>query len=83
MGEIKEVFRGKNINDAVWKGIIKEVDDNGDGKVYYFLIFLFDFKFNQISNAEFKSMMLKLLDKDEPASKEAKGASPKKQENRI
>ena len=41
MGEIKEVFRGKNINDSVWKGIIKEVDDNGDGKVYFSLFFYY------------------------------------------
>jgi len=43
LGEIKEVFRAKNINDDVWKDIIKEVDDNGDGKVIKILHFKLKF----------------------------------------
>eukprot|EP01017_Pseudomicrothorax_dubius_P024218 TRINITY_DN2577_c0_g1_i2.p2 TRINITY_DN2577_c0_g1~~TRINITY_DN2577_c0_g1_i2.p2 ORF type:complete len:342 (+),score=75.02 TRINITY_DN2577_c0_g1_i2:576-1601(+) len=43
--ELKSVF-GPNVSSEIWKEIISEVDDNGDG---------------QISLKEFKEMMLKLV----------------------
>ncbi len=39
LGEIKEVFKGKQINDDDWKKIIEEADDNGDGNVIFPLFF--------------------------------------------
>jgi calcium-dependent protein kinase len=35
MGEIKQMFGGVDMADKVWKEILKEVDDNGDGKVSF------------------------------------------------
>lgn len=31
--ELKEIFGGDKISDEIWREIIKEVDDNGDGEV--------------------------------------------------
>ncbi|KAL4500065.1 hypothetical protein ABPG73_011173 [Tetrahymena malaccensis] len=46
--ELKQMFQGMgNVDDKVWKQLLNEVDDNGDG---------------QISYKEFKEMMLKLID---------------------
>lgn len=46
--ELKSILgAGKNISEDVWKEMIKEVDQNGDGKITYL---------------EFKNMMLKFAD---------------------
>jgi len=42
---LKDVFGGGKIPDEVWKEIIREVDQNGDG---------------EISFKEFKEMMMKV-----------------------
>lgn len=47
LDEIKQMFgQVGGVADDVWKEVIKEVDDNGDGNISY---------------VEFKDMMLKLL----------------------
>jgi len=41
--ELKEVFNPGNqrdINDNVWVELIREVDQNGDGRVTNFLVFV-------------------------------------------
>ena len=43
--ELKEIFGGGKIPDEVWKEMIKEVDQNGDG---------------EISLKEFREMMQKI-----------------------
>ena len=35
IGEFKDFFGGSNISDKVWKEMIKEVDENGDGEVIF------------------------------------------------
>ena len=45
--EIRQIFgRNKNIEDNVWRDMIKEVDINGDGELSY---------------VEFKEMMMKII----------------------
>ena len=33
ISELKDVFGGEKISNEIWKDIVKEVDDNGDGEV--------------------------------------------------
>ena len=35
MKEIREMFGGVKIAENIWKEIIKEVDNNGDGEISY------------------------------------------------
>jgi len=35
ISEFKEIFGGAGVSEEVWKGVISEVDKNGDGEISY------------------------------------------------
>ena len=48
IAELKEIFGGKDVSEDVWKELLKEVDDNGDGEVNDFYYFTNGFLINFI-----------------------------------
>lgn len=41
ISELKDIFGGEKISDEIWREIVKEVDDNGDGEVLFYKILFF------------------------------------------
>ena len=62
--ELRETFNPgslKEISDNVWEELLKEVDENSDGKVIFRLYYLTISIMKQISLNEFKDMMMKFI----------------------
>eukprot|EP00828_Plagiopyla_frontata_P016257 TRINITY_DN2120_c0_g1_i4.p2 TRINITY_DN2120_c0_g1~~TRINITY_DN2120_c0_g1_i4.p2 ORF type:complete len:262 (+),score=49.50 TRINITY_DN2120_c0_g1_i4:571-1356(+) len=50
ISELKEVFSGANVSDEVWNELVQEVDENNDGQIQF---------------AEFKKMMMRLVESED------------------